>query len=302
MEAGSGGLKAMVDVRTIYGFLASAGFHLALVGLLASATLGRPREGEIPLLVVSQWASHEPVESVRLEVPIPERAAWPFLVVAPSTAEPVAVTAGDLTQPFHGDLPALSDEVGWSLGLPGGALSGSGGGDVKPKEAATFFGATVPGTRFVYVVDASRSMAGSRFRKAKQELFRSVSNLRPDQQYYVIFFGLDSYPMYFPEPCPSLVPSVPETWRLLRRWMGHVDPRTQPATNGRSAMLLALELEPDAVYLLSDGAFTDDTVPALLAMDGGEIPIHAIAFGTEAARSDLQRIAHKHHGTYRFVR
>jgi len=302
MRAGIRDLEVMIDVRTIYGFLASAGFHLALVGMLAVATLGRPEEGEPPLLLVSQWASHDGVEFVQFEVPVPECATSPFPVVAPPSAEPLAVTAGDFTRPLYADLPAPSDQVAWSFGLPGGVPSGSGGTDGKQEGAATFFGATVPGTRFVYVVDASRSMAGNRFRKAKRELFRSVSNLRPDQQYYVIFFGLDSYPMYFPEPCPSLVPAMPETWRLLSRWMDHVDPRTQPATNGRSAMLLALELDPDAVYLLSDGDFTDDTVPVLMAMGSSEIPIHAIAFGTEAARWDLQRIAEKHQGTYRFVR
>ena len=84
--------------------------------------------------------------------------------------------------------------------------------------------------------------------------------------------------------------------------MGNVDPRTKPATNGKSAMLLALDLHPDAVYLLSAGVFTDDTVPALVAMAGSDIPIHTIAFGSEAARADLERIADHHAGTYRFVR
>jgi hypothetical protein len=98
------------------------------------------------------------------------------------------------------------------------------------------------------------------------------------------------------------VTAEPKTWKRLHRWMGNVDPRTQPATNGKSAMLLALELDPDAIYLLSDGVFTDDTVPVLLAMSESEIPIHTIAFGSEAARADLERIADHHAGTYRFVR
>ncbi|HUT89411.1 MAG TPA: VWA domain-containing protein [Thermoguttaceae bacterium] len=292
----------MVDVRAMYGFLVSAGFHAVVVGLLALGTFGPPR-GEPRMLVVSQWSSHDPVESVEFEVPAPVLAACEFPVVGPATADPIAVTVGDLNRLVRGDLPTPADDDVWGLGLPGGLLSASGGGGGGVEEGgATFFGTTVPGTRFVYVVDASRSMAGTRFRKAKRELFRSVSNLRPDQQHYVIFFGYDTYPMYFPEPCPSLVPSIPESWKRLSRWMRHVDPNTQPATNGRTAVLMALAFEPDAVYLLSDGVFTDDTVPTLLTIHDNEIPIHTIAFGNEDARRDLRRIAEVHEGTYRFVR
>ena len=292
----------MFPLRTIYALLASAGFHGLLIGVLAWGTLGPTPEAKAPMLVVSQWASHEGVETEELEIRVPARSDGEFPVVAPPTAEPTVVALGEMSHRLSGDLPRPSENVALGFGVPGGLLSGSGGGGGHPSGAATFFGTTAPGTRFVYVVDASRSMAGTRFRKAKRELFRSVSNLREDQHYYVIFFGLDAYPMYFPDPWPELVASVPDTWRRLHRWMRHVDPQTQPATNGRSAMLLALTLEPDAIYLLSDGAFTDDTAAALLGMDENEIPIHTIAFGTEDARVDLQRIADAHRGTYRFVR
>jgi hypothetical protein len=292
----------MIDIRTIYGCLASGAFHAAVLGALALGTLAPPWEAEPPMLVVSQRVSDDLVETVEFEVPVPPRATWEFPIVAPPTAEPIAATAGELDRLLGEDLPGPPDSAARGFGLPGGVLPGAGGGGVPQEGAATFFGTTVAGTRFVYVVDASRSMVGGRFRKATRELSRSVCNLRPDQQYYVIFFGLDCYPMYFPQPCPSLVPSMPETWRRLHQWMRNVDPRTQGATNGRSAMLLALALEPDAVYLLSDGAFTDDTVVSLLALEPNSIPIHTIAFGSEDARWDLQRIAHRHGGTYRFVR
>lgn len=289
----------MLQLRTIYGFVASAGFHGLLIGVLAWGTFGPPPKTEAPMLVVSQWASHEGVETAELQVPAPARADCEFPVMAPPTAGPMVAAAGEMSRLLCGDLPEPSENVALGFGVPGGLLSGAGGGGQEG--AATFFGTTAPGTRFVYVVDASRSMAGTRFRKAKRELFRSVSNLREDQQYYVIFFGLEAYPMYFPEPWPELVPSAPDAWRRLHRWMRQVDPQTQPATNGKSAMQLALALEPDAIYLLSDGAFTDDTVAALLGMDESEIPIHTIAFGTEDARVDLERIADAHRGTYRFV-
>jgi len=292
----------MVHCRTLYGFLTSAGFHAMLLGLLAVGSVSAPRKAESPMLVVSQWVADDLVEGAQFELSLPARADWEFPLVAPPSAEPIAVSNGHPDRLLRGDLPARLDDAAFGFGLPDGMLSRAGGGGGNHKGAATFFGTTASGTRFVYVVDASRSMAGSRFRKAKRELFRSVCNLRPDQQYYVIFFGLDSYPMFFPEPWPDLVASVPETWRRLYRWMDKVDPRTQGATNGRSAVMLALTLEPDAVYLLSDGAFTDDTVATLLAAHQTEIPIHAIAFGTEDGRRDLQRIAEKHHGTYRFVR
>ena len=172
----------MIDVRTICGFGVSAGVHTVLIGALALGTIGPPPEEAPPMLVVSQWASHDSVESVQFELPAPPQATCPFPVVAPPTADPIAVTAGHPDGVLDGDLPEPADDAAWGLGLPGGMLSGSGGGGGIERGGATFFGTTVPGTRFVYVVDASRSMAGNRFRKAKHELVRSVSNLRPDQQ------------------------------------------------------------------------------------------------------------------------
>lgn len=292
----------MINLQSIYGFLFSAGFHTLLLGILAAGALGPPAEREPPMLVVSQWVAHDLTESVEIELPLLEEARRDVPVVAPPGPAPMAVAEGYLDGVLDGDLPDPSDHIGLSLGLPGGLLDATGGGIGDQEAGASFFGTSVSGRRFVYVVDASVSMAGSRFRKAKRELFRSVCNLRPDQEYYVIFFGLGSYPMYLPECCPDLVPSKPETWRRLHRWMRDVDPRIEGQTNGKAAILQALALEPDAVYVLTDGVFTDDTVVTLLATDDNPIPIHTIAFGSDAARRDLQQIAGKHHGTYRFVR
>jgi len=218
----------MLDVRTVYGLMASAGFHSVVVGLLASGTLRSPEEHK-PMVVVSQWAAHDSVDSVEFEVPIPVQEPCDFPVVAPPTAEPIHVTAGDLGRLLDGDLATPSDDA-WSIGLPEGMLLGSGGGGFGQAGTATFFGTTVAGSRFVYVVDASRSMAGRRFTKAKRELFRSVANLRPDQQYYVIFFGLDSYPRMFPgcfSTDPNRIPAARSSRAIRRR--GSVGSRGFPA-------------------------------------------------------------------------
>ena len=99
----------MIERRMIYGFLASAAAHAAAVGLLAWGTLGPPKEAAPPMLVVAQWTSHEPVESIEFEVPLPASQMPDLPIVAPPSPEPVAVTLGDITHPLHRNQSAVSD-------------------------------------------------------------------------------------------------------------------------------------------------------------------------------------------------
>ena len=67
------------------------------------------------------------------------------------------------------------------------------------KGVASFYGAEAKGYRFVYIVDASRSMLGPRFIKACSELFNSITALDQYQSFYVIFFNTEDVPQFWPE-------------------------------------------------------------------------------------------------------
>jgi hypothetical protein len=64
-------------------------------------------------------------------------------------------------------------------------------------------------------------------------------------------------------------------------------------------MRLAFALKPDAVYILGDGAFTDDTVERLLALPPMSVTIHTMGFAmSPRAEYGFRLIAHKFHGSF----
>lgn len=178
----------------------------------------------------------------------------------------------------------------------GGRGAGQGVGE---KGAVSFFGVESRGDNFVYVVDNSKSMKNGRFEKAVYELFRSVQSLNRKQRFYVIFFSDKDYPLFHPRPARNLVPATDENKRLLRAWAATVPLVLK--TNAEGAMKRALWLRPDAIYLLTDGKFTDGTELMLMEMERSYIPIHTIGFEDRRGEKTLKRISAKHGGTYRFV-
>ena len=83
-------------------------------------------------------------------------------------------------------------------------------------------------------------------------------------------------------------------------------------TNPFDAVRFAMSLSPDAIYILSDGEFTDrgrtefwlNEVNLLEdEVDGIKpfVPIHTIALYSNEGGATLERLANTHGGTYRFV-
>ena len=87
---------------------------------------------------------------------------------------------------------------------------------VKSGKAATdFFGVSGYGQKFVYVVDCSGSMSErQKFERAVYELLQSIEQLKKDQEYFVIFYNHQSFPM----DAPGLV--GPRRRNLKRRAIG----------------------------------------------------------------------------------
>ena len=194
-----------------------------------------------------------------------------------------------------------------------GALLGSDGEGITEVGSETggaeFFGVKAGGNQFVFVVDCSRSMRGESWDAARNELVDSVRALDPKKSFYVIFYGAELFPMFDEaNPEPRAVRATPENVARFEKWL-----RTMDLVRGASpnkALRLAVELRPDAIYLLTDGKFPDSTEKYLQKVNQssydvvlGEIRptvIHTIGFGREG-EGILQRIANDNGGSYRFV-
>jgi len=165
---------------------------------------------------------------------------------------------------------------------------------------ACFYGDVANAKRVVFVVDKSNSMRIEKFDAAAAELMHSVNYLTERQQFYVIFFSDEMHPMFGPEAPAELIPASPANRDRLQRYSGELSFRL--GTRARTSMERALALKPDVIYLLGDGAFTDDTADFLLGLKDNPVPICTVAFksGERGARV-MKQIAEMHHGRFMYV-
>jgi hypothetical protein len=182
-------------------------------------------------------------------------------------------------------------------GANGGSGSGSGGG-LK----ASFFGVHTAARRVVYVVDASSSMnrpykgeAKTRFGQMKLELAKSVLSLTAEQQFFIIFFNEHSNPM----PADGMEYAFPQNQQRLLTWVAGVP--ASGLTDPRPSISLALSLNPDVVYLLTDGTFPRDVQSDLGQLRQRSVQINTIAFGDPKAEKSLKSLALKNRGRFAFV-
>jgi len=213
----------------------------------------------------------------------PERAqakARPTPPKPPADDEPVVMSAEAAARargkPIDGN---RYDETDWR--------------EVPPWRQTSFFGIRARGQVFIYVVDCSGSMIDEdRLDRAKAELRRSVAGLQPPQRFKVIFYNDRPVPMPGELPKPADSPSKAQ----LSRWLNLIQP--DGGTDPRSALALALALQPDAVFLLSDGAYPTGTAEAVARSNPRKVPIHCIDLAGGAGGDDLQRIARDSGGQY----
>lgn len=165
---------------------------------------------------------------------------------------------------------------------------------------ACFYGDSANAKRVVFVVDKSNSMRVEKFDEAAEELMRSVNYLTEQQLFYVIFFSDKIHPMFGPEAPSELIPASVANRERLQRYVAELP--FHLGTNAHSSMERALALKPDVIYLLGDGAFTDDTAGYLLGLDGNTVPICTVAYQSkEHGARVMKQIAEKHHGRFMYV-
>lgn len=292
-----------------------------LIVMISLALVSMPELHETPPQILTvDIAAGEGLESM----PEASLAGSDEMLHASSAGEPGEMLAqheiGDIGNPLSGQGPGESsspDLDAIDVGGMGDILGGSGGSGLRELggsgSSAEFFGIRAGGRRFVFIVDCSNSMRGKRFRDAKREVLYAVRKLDSSQSFYVIFFGEGADRMFSgpgQEPETRPLPATSENLRRLEKWMPTVE--LEYRTDPYEAVKHAVEMRPDAIYLLSDGQFTDGnrTEEYLEANNQWNDPelgyqprvvIHTIAFHSREGEPTMQAIANKYGGTYRFV-
>ncbi len=224
----------------------------------------------------------------------------PTTVVGPTgsplgTTDPLALVRGGSTK-----MPGMS-----VIGIgPGG---GEGGGDaarygltVGSGGGPEFFGlgGAAPGVRsIVYVVDRSGSMVDT-FNHVRAELRRSISALRRSQKFHVVFFNSGEPLENLPE---RLVNAIDANKEQFFTFLAGVTPGG--GTKPERALRRGLALEPDLLYLLSDGINFDPDLPRKLDdwNRARKTKIYTIAYLDQGGREMLEGIARQHGGEFKFV-
>ena len=198
-------------------------------------------------------------------------------------ADPIPVTTvADTPTPVHGEEMLTSLEADWSdfassesgaaslvSGLGEGTLSEHSGG----KGYASLFGLSGEGGKFVYVFDRSESMNSvftlysegqlvsmiTPLQSAKQELIRSLESLSSTSEFQIVFYN-DS-PRIFGESHYSdqLYSATDEHKEHARRFVEQM--RAQGFTNHLAAIEAAVMINPEVIFLLTDGEAKDDLHP-----------------------------------------
>ena len=167
-------------------------------------------------------------------------------------------------------------------------------------DGAGFFG--VPGTMgsVVYVIDLSGSMSGDRLHRANAELVRSINELEPEQSFGVVYFNTESFPVF---STSKLMKATPSRKRLV---VEKVDAMVSAGgTDPSKALVDALSLRPDLIFLLTDGGFGNpQELLSLIQRNnpGRKVSINTIAFVTSSGEKVLEQIAEENRGSYRFVK
>jgi hypothetical protein len=171
------------------------------------------------------------------------------------------------------------------------------------------FGVRATGSRFVFVLDRSRSMSvlnGNPMRAAKAELIASLQDLSSVNQFQIIAYNEQPNVVNpFPARPPRILFGTDDNKRAAESFIRAIRP--DGGTNHGEALRLALRMQPDVIFLLTDAdepRLTSSDLDQISKLNRGGILIHVVEFGTGsmAARDDfLVRLARQNSGQHVFV-
>lgn len=191
-----------------------------------------------------------------------------------------------------------------SRGESNASAGGEGDGDGDGSGSATFCGIEAKGKSFVFVLDNSGSMSGYRWFQARAEIIHSISQLDENQKFLVVLYNTYTSVMLGQRGSEiAYLEATPKNRRRVVKWLDRQFPQFD--TFPKRSLKIAMRMEPDAVFLLSDGEFRDGSVEFLRSANlSGTTPkcsVHTIAFKSRLGASMLRQIAHENGGSFRYV-
>ncbi|MBN2295870.1 MAG: hypothetical protein JXM70_25795 [Pirellulales bacterium] len=189
-----------------------------------------------------------------------------------------------------------------ATGGPRGRGSPSGGG-----ARVGVFGTIGEGFKFVYVFDCSGSMGGagrSPLAAAKAELLASLDSLGTNHQFQIVFYNERPRQFNPSGQVGRLAFGTPRNKELARRFVGNIV--AEGATRHEEALMLAIKLNPDVIFFLTDAEEPrlNSQQLAKIARRAGGITINAIEFGygpQADANNFLVRLARQNGGQHAYV-
>ena len=308
--------------RSLPAWFASLSVHLMMLALLATvslATVDPPHELEMifdsaPAAEVEEVVFEEPAEplvdstadvgalvadEIPSEVIDPGVAAFGGFSLdeglgtgldTPGGTAPIGTPGGG----------GLLGEAGSLLGEAGGTGTGTFGSGLGGAPTAKFFGAEIAGRRIVFVLDNSGSMQGGRLETVIAELLNCLDRLRDDQEFYILFHSDVVYPMLYPDPIDRYLRPTDANKRMVAAWLDTVELCLGDSVE--DAINAAAMIEPDTLFLLSDGRIQgDNKFRVLMNGNARNFPIHTFAVGMNgsvAGRKNLQMIADANGGDF----
>ncbi len=158
-------------------------------------------------------------------------------------------------------------------------------------DEAQFLGVQAKGQRFCIIADCSGSMSGNAILELKAETSKTIRDLDPSREFYVVFFHSTAVPM----PHPSWVDASKENVDKVLPWIAGI--RAQGGTSPKSAFLHAFKLQPrpDVIFFMTDGLIPADVPAAVAQMNGGptKVTIHTIMFTRNSGKNNIVNIERK---------
>lgn len=193
-------------------------------------------------------------------------------------------------------------------GINQGTAKGAGDGNVG------FFGTHARGRSFAFIVDCSGSMGAyfdaetsedggsakprSRLERAKVELLEALRAMKEDQSFSLVFYDQGSYWMSDLPDDPRMITATRENIQLATAWIKRQT--TRGGTDPRDALERSLSLNPDVVFLLTDGQIPPETREVVAKHNKSGAVVHTTCIGA-IENPILQLISDDHRGVFRPV-
>lgn len=195
---------------------------------------------------------------------------------------------------------SAADIAAEHLRTPGRGTTGPLAGAPSMAGEVDFFGISDKATRVVYVLDRSGSMTGAPLQFAKAELIASLATLQSNQHFQVIFYNNVTTPMQLEGEADVLYRATDVNRTKTQQYINGID--AAAGTRDLPAILKALHLQPEVIFLLTDGeGLSAADLSEIRAANRSGARIHCVRFGKGpelAGGSYIERLARENGGTY----